>query len=408
LHIPQVFLDGNVFGTYDAGAALSNMNFIAEYMSGIPGRKNLIWLATYFPIPMGPTGAMAGVPGAASAAPVAGSAKAGSGQLMIDYSYLLQDLIKRTYSSMMRTQMALYPVNVEGVGDPTNPHGGDSVSDYQHMDDVAAATGGHAFYANNHPHLLINKAIAHGESYYTLTYDPSNTKFDGLERNIQLTLANKDKHKDYRLTYRTLYYAVPDTDVEQQHKKEPLQARFMAAKTQDTLYANIEHGAPLLHDLLFSAQVAPEGGVQMATPEQMQALQDAPDYFKTRRKNKPQAAPKPIKLQKYVIDYGVIDPQLKAMAAHGQKAVLEFAAAAYNDDGRLLNSILNQGVPTGSGKKSQTLFHAIQELEAPPGTAYIRLAVRDTATNRTGTVEVKLPQHPDAVAPQAQAMGAAQ
>jgi len=408
LHIPQVFLDGNVFGTYDAGAALSNMNFIAEYMSGIPGRKNLIWLATYFPIPMGPTGAMAGIPGAASAAPVAGSAKAGGGQLMIDYSYLLQDLIKRTYSSMMRTQMALYPVNVEGVGDPTNPHGGDSVADYQHMDDVAAATGGHAFYANNRPHLLIDKAIAHGENYYTLTYDPTNTKYDGLERNIQVTLANKDKHKDYRLTYRTLYYAVPDTDVEQQHKKEPLQARFMAAKTQDTLYANIEHGAPLLHDLLFSAQVAPEGGAQMATPEQMQGLEDAPDYFKTRHKNKPQSAPKPIKLQKYVIDYGVIDPQLKTMAAHGQKAVLEFAAAAYNDDGRLLNSILNQGVPTGTGKKSQSLFHAIQELEAPPGTAYIRLAVRDTATNRTGTVEVKLPVHPDSAAPQAQAMGAAQ
>jgi hypothetical protein len=206
-----------------------------------------------------------------------------------------------------------------------------------------------------------------------------------------------------------VYYALGDDAEQKQQKHDPLQARFLAAKAQDTLYANIEHGAPLLHDLLFSAQVAPDGEAHMATPEQMQALEDAPDYFKTRHKNKPQAPPKPLKLRKYVIDYGVIDPQLKTMAAHGQKAILEFAAAAYNDDGRLLNSILNQGVPTGNGgKKSQALFHAIQELEAPPGTAYIRLAVRDTATNRTGTVEVKLPLHAQTATQQAQVLGAAQ
>jgi hypothetical protein len=53
--------------------------------------------------------------------------------------------------------------------------------------------------------------------------------------------------------------------------------------------------------------------------------------------------------------------------------------------------MLNQGVPTGNGGKQEALFHAIQELEVPPGAAYIRLAVRDTLTNRTGTLEVRLP-----------------
>ena len=53
--IPDVFLFGEVYGQYDAGATLSNLNFIAEYLSGLPERKNLIWLATYFPIPVGPT-----------------------------------------------------------------------------------------------------------------------------------------------------------------------------------------------------------------------------------------------------------------------------------------------------------------------------------------------------------------
>ena len=99
-----------------------------------------------------------------------------------------------------------------------------------------------------------------------------------------------------------------------------------------------------------------------------------------------------MKLQKYVIDYGVIDPQLKATITHHQKpSPLEFAVATYNDDGRLLSSMLNQGYPSGNGGKDEALYHAIQELQVPPDAAFIRLAVRDTMTNRTGTLEVPLP-----------------
>ena len=78
----------------------------------------------------------------------------------------------------------------------------------------------------------------------------------------------------------------------------------------------------------------------------------------------------------------------------GQAATLEFAAAAYDPDGRLLNSMLNEGqAPTGvkPGSKPGALFHAEQELEVPPGAAWIRLAVRDMLDNRTGTMEVQLP-----------------
>ena len=54
------------------------------------------------------------------------------------------------------------------------------------------------------------------------------------------------------------------------------------------------------------------------------------------------------------------------MAASGGKTPkLEFAAAAYDADGRLLNSILNEGLaspdPASSGK-SGALFHARQQV----------------------------------------------
>jgi VWFA-related protein len=390
-HIPNVFLYGNVYGTYDASAALSNLNFIAEYMNGIPGRKNLIWLATNFPIPTGPTVVGSGPLGQASAPVVSGSVGAMGGAQVNDLSYLLQETIKHTYANMMRSQLALYPVSLAGVEAADNPHPGDSVSDYQRMDDIAASTGGHAYYSNNFPHELIDKAITHGETYYTLSYAPTKAEFDGSARTIEVTLAHKNK--DYHLTYRRSYYAVSDEDVQTQHKKEPVQARFLAAKTEDTLYATIEHGAPMVHDLLFSAHLSIAGAPHMATPEQMQTLEDSPAYFRTRRRSASAKPPAPVKLQKYVIDYGVVDPHLKAMAASKEKpAVLEFAAAAYNDDGTLLNSMLNQGMPSGtSGTRKSDTFHAIQELEVPPGAAFIRLAVRDVLTNRTGTLEVTLP-----------------
>lgn len=407
-HLPQVFIFGDVYGTGDVGGCLSNLTFLSEYLSGIGGRKNLIWLASQFPIPV--TATMTGR-STVMAGQSPGSFSVGSlgGPQVLDLTELERDNIQRTYTAMMKSQIALYPVDLRGI--IGGHHGGqaaDAMIDHEDFDMIAGATGGRAMYGSNHPAKLIEAALKHGESYYTLTYDPSNTKYEGDERHIQVMLAKNDK--GYQVTYRHVYYAMGDEAQQKQRKQDPLQARFLAAKVQDTLYANIEHGAPLLHDLLFSAEVTPEAEAHMATPEQMKALEDAPDYFKTRKRDKPQTAPRPVKMQKYVIDYGVIDPQLKQMAAHGQKAVLEFAAAAFNNDGRLLNGILNQGVPTGTGgKTSQSLFHAIQELEAPPGTAYIRLAVRDVATNRTGTLEIKVPLEGKPPLQQAQVhLGAAQ
>jgi VWFA-related protein len=50
-HVPEVFLYGNTYGFTDAGAALHCLTFLADYLSGIPGRKNLLWLSSVFPIP---------------------------------------------------------------------------------------------------------------------------------------------------------------------------------------------------------------------------------------------------------------------------------------------------------------------------------------------------------------------
>jgi hypothetical protein len=231
-----------------------------------------------------------------------------------------------------------------------------------------------------------------GMSYYTLSYSPTNSNFDGSDRHVEVTLAKKS---GYKLSYRNLYYAVSDDARQAIQKDDAVQARFVTAKAEDTLYANIEHGAPMLHDLLFSAHLKVDGGPVMATDEQMQQLEDSPAFFRTRHKDGPRKPLAPVKLQKYLIEYGVFDPQLKALAGDGDKpAKLEFAAAAYDADGRLLNSTLNEGLASTDGDENgelKALFHAEQELDVPPKAASIRMAVRDKLNNRTGTFEVQLP-----------------
>lgn len=386
-HLPKVFLDGRNYGYEDAGAVLSNLRFIAEYLYGIPGRKNLLWLSSEFPIPVGPA-----LSGHNSNTAVGGGFSNSTIQIN-DLTYLESKGIKEAYAALEKSQVALYPVNLNGaeVGDPGHP--GDSVAQYRREDDIAAATGGHAYHGNNRIAELLDKAVEDGTSYYSLTYSPTNTKYDGSERHIEVTLAKK---VGYTLSYRTIYYGIPDTEpVPAVHKSEILQARFIAAKVADNLYANIEHGAPMLHDLLFSAHVTTEGAPEMATAGQMQQLEDLPMYFRTRHRDKPLKPLTPVKLQKYLIAYRVIDSQLKSTAKHKRApAVLEFAAAAYDADGRLLNGMLNEGVVSleaDPSAKSGALFEGMQELEVPSGGAWIRLAVRDKLNDRTGTLELQLP-----------------
>jgi VWFA-related protein len=441
-HIPSEFLYGRNYGREDVSSAASNLQYLAEYLGGIPGRKILIWLAGKFPVPYGPV-----------YRPVASDG-------MRNFSD--KNTIKYAFAAMMRAQVAISPVDVKGVvlweerspspagdaesdfssfhghssasGPPGTTGGGDSggasgsgltggqaqitpetmafnqgqttgLSGYsvtsidQNQEDyIARSTGGTAYYSDDRIGAVLEKAIKTGESYYTLSYAPTNRIDDGSERRIEISVAG-GKEKGYRLNYRSLYYAVSDDAIQAMHKADTPQAQFLAAKAADALYAHIEHGAPMIHDLLFSAHLAADGDPKMATEAQMLELDDSPIYAKMRKKKGAKKAHAPIQLQKYVIDYVVIDPHLRTQAARSSKpAMLEFAAAAYDPEGSLLNSSLNEGLISNESPrqgKPKSAFHAIQELNAPLGARWIRLVVRNKLDNRIGTLEIRLPLTPD-------------
>jgi hypothetical protein len=181
-------------------------------------------------------------------------------------------------------------------------------------------------------------------------------------------------------------------------KPGSLAAYQLAAKESDTLYMSIGHGMPMLHDLIFSTHVRAEGKPTLATQQQMEQLITEPAYFRTRSRGKPLQMPPAMKLRSYVIDYRVIDAGLKPAAMQaGKQPTLEFAVAAYDAEGRMVNGVLsdaNAEVPK-EGEKSEAVFRVEQDIQLPLETAWLRIAVRDPVTDRAGSVELALPLKPE-------------
>jgi hypothetical protein len=101
------------------------MDAVADHLAGIPGRKNLIWLANKFPI--GP----------------------------------------RAIEHLSRAGVSIYPVDIDGVCRlcPERPKDA--------MDAIAALTGGVAYYGRNDIDVAIREAMDDGLVSYTLGFYPS-------------------------------------------------------------------------------------------------------------------------------------------------------------------------------------------------------------------------------------------
>jgi VWFA-related protein len=414
-HVPQVFMMGANTGQGESGSALWILRSIANYLDGLPGRKNLIWFSGGFPLSL---------------------------LASDDDGVTTAEQIRSTLDLIARDQIAIYPVDVRGVA-MQNPHGapgasagGGILSDardkglsspgtpaaasgsqaaaaasaragggagysllaasYRAEDDIARATGGRAFYSNNDLALALTEATENGASYYTLTYSPTNHDYNGKPRSIRVAV----KDKGYKLQYRRSYYGA-DVNGPVLPQASIAAANPAAAPHRgpgDTLYANMEHGAPIAHDLLFGAHVRTLGAPAMGTPEQMAELATQPAYFKVRRKNAPAKPTSPIALQKFVIDYTIMAHQLQIQAG-GAPPNLEIAAAAYDDDGTMLNAIVNNAT-TADGSVPATLparkaYRAEQQIDLPLAAKTLRIAVRDVNTDRIGAMEIKLPLAPE-------------
>ncbi|MBZ5534055.1 MAG: VWA domain-containing protein [Acidobacteriia bacterium] len=350
---------------------------IARYLSGIPGRKNLIWFSGSFPLSLEPSES---------------SDDRFRGQRV--YS----DDLRQVGNDLAAARVAVYPVDARGLMPETlfsaaalNSAYGTSTprssgrgralpggpgafvhdhsqflrqTDAEHnsMKQIAEETGGAAFYSTNGFKEALAAALEDGANYYTLTYSPDNKSFDGRFRNITVKLSSGN----YRLAYRRGYFArVPEL-----HNPKDADALLSPYNP------GIQLGAPPSSQVLFRIRV-----------------------LRADATSRVQAGPAGLikqtgQVERYLLDYKLEMPNIGYRFDTSYHLGLELVAIAYDPEGKPLNianaafqlhlrpseyeKLVNEGLP----------LH--QEIDVPVRNAYLRLVVHDLLTDLFGSIEVPL------------------
>lgn len=331
---------------------LDALRMLARHVSGYPGRKNLIWLSSAFPLAISPDANLTMV------ARFSG---------MRNYS----DDLAAVASALTDAQIAMYPVDPRGIetqalfdpqsqGKPNPFSEGATLrresdvrySNQSSMQDLAYQTGGQVCLNNNDLSECVKRAIDDSSSYYELTYYPSDTNWHGEFRRISV----KTTRAGVRLSFRQGYFA-RDFDP------------TIAAKEQSDTDARISQAS--CGDFLNATSILLEAAA---------LLPDQPDQAK------------------YFI---VIDPNALSFGPPegGTRSVqLELATCMFNARGLPLQYNRQSMTQKFTESEYQSLKthgipHSISFVPKPE-TARVRLLVCDARTGMVGSVDLPYPAEP--------------
>jgi len=355
---------------YGARAAmtLEALQYLARYLGGVPGRKNLIWFASSFPVTIFPSP----------------SQRETASEMRVYASS-----VKKTADLLTVSKVAVYPIGAEGMMDD---HAMDANHDFGQagvgaglmqntmegassrantifaMNELAADTGGKAFYNTNDLNAAMTHAINDGAHYYTLAYTPTNKKMDGGYRRIEVKL----NHGRYRLAYRRGYNADDAATVAE-------------AATADPLRPLLIRGLPSATQLLYGVRVVP------VTPQ--------PASNATRAGKNPKLTGP---FTRYSVDFMVrwTDVKLDPLPDGRHSGKIQVGLLAYDRDGNAVNWV---GATQAMNLRPE-VFAAIQksgipahmEIDLPNTDVYLETGIYDWGTNKAGTLEI--PLHPTTMA----------
>jgi hypothetical protein len=366
------------------------MNQLARYLVGIPGRKNLIWFSGSFPIVIMPDIAH-------TAATSRGAAKAATDPFASVASS--EDEFRQTIDLLSRSQIAVYPVHAHGLNSAPmfsaengGSNGGNkytrnpsafandqqtafdqTAGEHSTMIQLADATGGEVFLNTNGLSEAVAKAIDHGANYYTLTYTPTNDKWAGDYRTIQVNL----QQQGLTLNYRRGYYADnPDASA-----KGKTKTAGPAASAPNAVEVAMQYDAPPATQIHFKIRVLPVS----ASAENAPAPGNTPNPDP--RKSKPP-------YRRYGVDYlaDTAAVQFDRPPDGSYREDLEFVICAYDMNGNLINVVTNNLAVGFTHTQYASLmqrglpFH--QEISVPvKGLYMLRVAIHDLKSDRVGALE---------------------
>jgi hypothetical protein len=376
-----------------AGRTIDAMMLLARYLSGISGRKNIVWLSSSFPIsiPISPVSSNPAIDNP-------------------NYTYK----IKRATNLLADAQVAVYPVDVRGlqvftasldngvaVGGPRSfqppnplspnqtappiPQGIDFTDQAAEQDtftQFAVATGGKAFFNSNDIREAIATANEQGSNYYSFSYTSTNKVYNGKFRKIKVQVPQKG----YKLYYRQGYFA-----------DEVNVAAREAQLARNAIATAMHFGSPPAREVQFSVRIWPVGGKKKMDRAAIGEVKMA--------SKKKEAAPTQVETQHYVVDYTLDGSELRFIpqrsgTLHNSLALM---FTSFNNDGLMLNSmstVAQSDIQPEVHKKIVTGDIGFQqEVDIPVEATTMRLGVQDQGSNHLGTVDVPLPVPPDPNAP---------
>jgi VWFA-related protein len=197
---------------------LGALTQIGQYLSGIPGRKNLIWVSESFPLTIVPD-------------PETGNNPFGGSR---EYS----EEIKIVGNKLTDAQVAVYPMDVRGlqaqqslsasqnINLPDTRLTGPAIAnrlnvedtDFQQtlgtMDEIAQDTGGKSCKNGNDLSACVMTALKDSSSYYEMSFYPAKTNWDGRFHRIVV----KTSRPGVKLVYRRGYYALDAASLAKQQQ----------------------------------------------------------------------------------------------------------------------------------------------------------------------------------------------
>jgi hypothetical protein len=355
---------------------LDALNQLARGLSGLPGRKNLIWFSGSFPINILPD-----TTGILRPFAVVGTS---------------EDEFRETVDLLARSQVAVYPIDARGLfnspvfkatttrnysGNPNRMNQDSSKfftstsQEHGTMLNMAAATGGHAFVDTNGLAQAVASAIEEGSNFYTLTYTPSNPAHDGEFRKIKVQLGQHGLN----LSYRRGYYA-DDPDKQVSFSSTAVSAD---GSTQNALHIVMMRGAPTPTEIVMKVGVVP------ITPASQPDDKPAPGNVLSASTHGP--------YRHYRVNYVVEPSDIDFLRTPEGKvhADLEFVIFVFDSNGDLVNATSNPIHVNGTLDEVEKavadgLFYH-QVISAPAkGEFFLRIAVQDLNRNHLGAVEVAI------------------
>jgi len=360
LRLMEDFLteQANVVLDERVGITLTAFRAIAQSVSGLPGRKSLIWVTGSFPL-------------ATYTRIIDNSANPNNDPNRVTFDKLYEDLVRETGSRLNDARVAVYPVDARGLigqllggaeesgltGGGTLMTGeeyaqnlslaGRSLQETQAtLTQFAGDTGGLVYKNQNDLDHAVALSVQDGASYYLLGYSPEG-KPDGKLHKIEV----KVNRAGVSVRARRGYYSGASGD-----------SKAVKQREADVMMAMLP-ASPGATGITFDARVVP---------------------------------PAPAAKMKVGVDVLVDLTTLSSEDAGGgnRRLAVEFHVAAYTSDGKLagqhdvaikptlkpadFTALQQQGIP----------HHA--ELELPPGRFSLRFGVVDQLTGVIGTADLAL------------------